>query len=1357
MLSQIEVLASYVPALLRRRLSGAGAPVAMPDIESHEAAVLFADISGFTRLSEQLSDRGPDGLEELTGALNTYFDRLIELIAAHGGDVIKMAGDALVAVWPTRVLGEPLASATVRAARCGLVLQATLQDYEVGEGIRLSSKVAIAAGDVVIMHVGGVYDRWEMLIAGTPMVQMGHAELKASPGEVIVSPEAWAIARDALVGVPLEGGFLRLTADKQPLVPRPLDSPMPGPDAECALRAYVPGAIRARLVAGQTGWLAELRQLTVLFVKFPPPDLHRPDALEWTQRVMTALQTAVYRYEGSVNKLSVDEKGTTLVAAFGLPPLAHEDDARRAIQAAQAIYAIIKAQGLRCAIGISTGRVYCGEVGNDHRREYTTIGRTVNLAARLMQAAIEDNVILCDTATARSASADFHFDERPAIRLKNIEQPVITYRPLGRISKCGGGHASVGRGAERAILSSRLDAVRKGRGGLLFVEGDAGIGKSRLVADLVEAAEARGVATLAAGGDAIERSSPYHAWRSLFGGLLGIDEADDPDERSAHAVASLANEPEWLRLAPLLNGILPVDLPEIDQTRHMIGQVRADNVNALLIGILRRAAQAGPTVVILEDAHWLDSSSWALTHQVIEALPEALFVVTARPFMATFPGEAARLLQVPGVQHLRLDSLDPEGMLCLACRRLGVDSLPTSALELILDKSQGNPFFCEELASALLDAGLLVVDEGRCEIASGVDLKAVSIPNHVEGVVNGRIDRLTPPQQLTLKVASIIGRIFAVRLLHDVYPIEPERAQLLGQLESLSGLELIRPDEPEPDLAYIFRHVITRDVVYDLMPSAQRRTIHRAVAEWYERTQGEDLAPFYQLLAYHWTHAHDNLRAIDYLEKAGEQALRGGAYQEAIGFFGEAFDRNEHARPKVDPARTARWDHQLGEAHLSLGNLSKSREHAIRTLVPLDRPVPSRVQLPAAYAAQIARQVWRRLRRARPGGHPAVPDATSRLASSAFGLIGQLCYFEQDRGLGVYAAIRALNLAEADGGSSVELARGLAVMCMASGLVPIHSLAEKYGRLAFAAAAKLDDLGTRAWVLQLTGMYYLGVGRWFESRENLEQAVALSRQLGDWRRWEESSGELARLDYCLGSFDRAADRFREFGEVARSRGHGQARVWSLNGQAKCLLRLGRVEEAHALLEESTALAGETNSIGDAILRAGLLAHVHRSREDWPAARDSADEVSRLIRHQPPIVSYTLEGYAGAAEAHLALWAIAARSGGGEPARAAWASVAALRKTAWVFPVGRPRAFLYLGKARWLAGQPAAARRAWRKALRVAEAMRMPFESGLAHFEIGRHLERRNPARAVHLERATSIFDELGSIGDRDRCLKADTE
>ena len=675
--------------------------------------------------------------------------------------------------------------------------------------------------------------------------------------------------------------------------------------------------------------------------------------------------------------------------------------------------------------------------------------------------------------------------------------------------------------------------------------------------------------------------------------------------------------------------------------------------------------------------------------------------------------------------------------MALACERLGVEALPRDVEELILQKAQGNPLYCQELSLALREAGLLTFEGCQCQVAPGVDLASVGIPDSLEGIINDRVDRLAPSQQLALKVASVIGRLFSLRLLQNVYPIEPDRMDVPGHLDSLSRLELILPDEPEPDLAYIFRHVITRDVVYDLLPFSQRRRLHHDVAEWYEQTLAGDLSPHYPLLAHHWSLAGEEVRAIDYLEKAGEQALRGGAYREAVDFLERALAIHARCCPDSEPGRVARWEYQLGEAHLSLGHLVQSRTHAERALTLLGRPVPSLLQLPSGYLAQFSIQLFRRLR---PAGSRVGPCDARKLASTAFGLVGQLCYFDQDLAIGVYAALRSLNLAECED-RSPELARSLAVMCMACGLIPAHWLAEVYRGRAFEVASGLDDVATRTWVLQLTGMYDLGIGQWERSRANLEEAVAIDRRLGDWRRWEEASGELARLDYYLGDFAASAGRFREFGEEAARRGHDQATAWGLHGRSKSLIRLGRYDEALALLEQSLALPDEALGSGDAILRAGLLAMIHVERRDWKSARETADETSRVIRHSPPMVSYSFEGYAGITDAYLALW----EAGESRHARrSAWLSIAFLRRIARVYPIGQPRAWLCRGKACWLDGRPKRARWAWRNALRSAEALGMPYEQALALLELGRHLDRDDPTGRDLLARSRAIFERLGA-------------
>ncbi|HMA36909.1 MAG TPA: adenylate/guanylate cyclase domain-containing protein, partial [Chloroflexia bacterium] len=894
-------LASYVPRLVVARLAADPGDPTTPTADRLRAAVLFADISGFTALAERLAEQGPTGAEELTNLLNAYFGQLIAVVAEHGGDVVKFAGDGVLAVWPAGgpadSAADSLAAATRRAAAGALAIQSRLQrDAPAGE--RLALRIGVGAGEIFFARIGGGYNRWELLVAGDPLVQASMAQKQARPGTVVLAPAAWALLRaapGAPPGTPDAAGYVQVEAIAAGPSPPPLPAPDLAPAAEAALQSFIPAAVLARLAAGQTQWLAELRRVTVIFLSLPSLDHTTP--LATAQAVMQLVQDTIYHYEGSINKLSVDDKGVTLVAALGLPPLAHEDDAGRAVQAALRVQARLAAQQVPCAIGVASGRVFCGEVGNTQRREYTMVGDVVNLAARLMQAAGQAGrpAVLCDAATYHGAVADVPFAPLPPLTVKGKSEPVTVYHPhlatptrQSKIHNPKSKIAIVGRTAERALLAAQVAALRAGGGGgVVIIEGDAGLGKSRLVEDLCHQADTQQVAAVIGAGEAIEQATPYHAWRAVFSTLLGLDALpDDPAPRRVHVLAQLAAAPALVPLAPLLNAVLPLELPETPVTRQMSGQVRADNTRELLLAVLQLRLRQAPLVLILEDAHWLDSASWALAAS--GPRPGLLLVLATRPLSAPLPAEYRQLRDQAGPRQVRLDSLPPADTEALVCLRLGVRTLPAPVAALIHEKAEGNPFFSEEIAYALRDAGLVQIRNGTCQVAPAAgDLAALPFPDTVQGVITSRIDRLTPQQQLTLKVASVIGRVFAYRILHDIHPIAAARPQLAADLQILQMLDLTPLDTPEPELTYLFKHIITQEVAYDLMLFAQRRQLHQAVAEWYERTgAGSEL--LYPLLAHHWGKAQDPAKTLAYLEQAGRHALRSGAYQEAVRFFTEA-------------------------------------------------------------------------------------------------------------------------------------------------------------------------------------------------------------------------------------------------------------------------------------------------------------------------------------------------------------------------------------------------------------------------------------------------------------------------------------
>ena len=924
----------FVPHLTAQRAARMTQPMSGAEADDLHGALLFADISGFSRMTEALASRS-DGAEQIGHHLNQYLGRLVDLIEAHGGDVLKFAGDAVIAFWP----GTPQDAGVARAAAaCALRAQRDLAGFRAGD-VTLSMRICISSGAVRLLHVGGVLNRWETVPSGTPVTDLAALKPLTPIGAVVVSAETWVLLGDGFAGAPAQhdanaasSGILSSVPDPSPNVAPVAAGPAPmqlrwsealpagvplhrepgTSEAEERFRAWVPGVLLSIAANGVSEWLSELRRVSVVFVQLPLVTAEGVD-LARLHGLVAALQRSVYRYDGGIDKISVDEKGAVLIAAFGLPPLSHEDDPARSLHAAMAMRKVIADHGVPANIGVATGQVFCGTVGTTSRCEYTVIGHTVNLAARLMEAS--HGRLLCDEATQRLATSQLEVLPVETMAVRGRQEPVRVFSPSGLVrAAVRAKHALVGRATERDALSRAMQSVlRAHQSADVVVEGEAGIGKSRLLNELEQQAVAFGMRVLRGAGDAVDRNVPYLPWRTVFAELFGIGPADSAHDRSAKVDAAVALLPADLRaLSPLVESVIALEHGHDDAVDAFSGAARQAQTHRVLIGLLEQAVQSGQLCIILEDCHWMDSASWALLRELRVTVKPLLIVLATRPLEQPIPEYDAHLADA-SVQRLRLVPLGSDDCGALAAQRLGVRTVPPEVIDFIAQRAGGNALYVEELAAVLHEKGSLIVNGDQAQLAVTVqELSRTPLPATVEGLIVSRLDALEAGQQLALKVASVVGRQFPVDVVRDVYPLPERQPEVIAMLPMLVDQDLLR--FAELPAHFLFKHVLTQEAVYGLMLFGQRRGLHRAVAEWYEKATAEDPLHVLPVLAHHWHSAEEWARAVTCLERSAEQNLERFANREAVELLNQAMALDRDHPGLSTPARQATWQRQLAEA-----------------------------------------------------------------------------------------------------------------------------------------------------------------------------------------------------------------------------------------------------------------------------------------------------------------------------------------------------------------------------------------------------------------------------------------------------------
>lgn len=1284
----VDVYARFLPELIIDKIA-MGNHDSSPSLEGFGCAVMFADISGFTPLAESFAAEGAIGAEKLTATLNDYFSDLVGIIQHHGGDVLKFAGDAVLAIWQDGSADSDLAFASWRAAQCGLAIQEALKDYSAGT-VKLSLRVAIGAGQVNIIRIGGVFSRWEFLIAGKPLSQVGAVSDDIEPGLVGLSAEVWKLlnadytqslpvgeAVDEQIWQLFEIAHLEQRRNRPPLNLLDEHAPM--------LRGYLPAAVTHRLDANLDAYIGELRRLTIIFVNLP--DINYQTPLETAQAVMTALQESCYKFEGSINKLSVDDKGVSLLAALGLPPLAHEDDPERGIKAALTISARLKEMNIRSSIGVSTGRVYCGVVGSKVRREYTIMGDNVNLAARLMQNAADG--ILCDQAS-KSRAPQIIFAEPRQIKLKGKIEPETVYQPTGisAVTATTSSSPLIGRAQEKQLLRDALgDVIAQLKNRVVFLEAEAGYGKSRLTEDFVEYAEAQAdVRVLSAAADAIETVTPYFIVNRLLKNALSLDPVASP-ETTHQAIAGLFPEEELMELLPLLNSIIAMGLDETPFTLQIEGEARAKQTIRLVIELLKRTRLDSALLVVLDDVHWLDSASWGMVLAISKEIPSLMLLLVTRP-VADPIREMSQLLNAGDTLVIRMDRMSKEEIISLVAARLGAKTLSEEMAEFILSRTEGHPYYSEEMAYALRENQSIEVIGGICGFkkSSRQGTSEIDVPESIEGIITSRIDRLSPAQSLTIKVASVIGRTFSLELLHKLLPGVTDAGVLLADLEVCGRLHLTPQETSGTDPVYIFKHMITRDVSYSLLLRDQSKRLHEELAKHYE-AEGNNPD---SLLAHHWQLADQPEKALHYLTRAVDGALDEFANSDALLLSNRALELA--SRFGADSNVRGHFLGCKGQALFDLGRLPEAVEALTAAVATLGAPLPSgNISLAWGVVKEVVKQY--RLQTSKTKRTPSTPYEKARLigAANAYSQVQVIYYYMSDNLRTMFTALRGANLGATSGELLPSLVRMNANVAVIAGLVPIRSLSLYYLELSKRQSETLNHPATKAWVEIVNATYKNGVGLWEEALVHYDRGLGITESNGDDSTRSTLLTAKSKMLLMRGQFARSLEGFETLYPLAISRDDPQAICWSVLGRARNYLRLGRIDEVGPLLNEAEPLLPGL-PFNQSMDHASLSAIIALHNKDLATAKTEIEKsLSYLSRPNQVMMIFTCTQLSSAIfeykrqqpKANIKPW---------------WRRMKRFLKAyATIFTIGKPVFHFQLGNYELLVGNESKALEEWKRA------------------------------------------------------------
>ena len=1107
--------------------------------------LVFADISGFTALTERLAVRGKAGAEEMGDLLNAVFEQLLTAAYDYGANLIKWGGDAVLLLFDG-------AHHVERACAAAWNMQATMKRtgrLTTSAGVvRLGMSIGVHTGEADFLLVGRLHR--ELIVTGPVATTTAQMEKIAQRGEVVVSGAVAAALPARCVGAAREAGVLLTGAPPVGLNPNrtPKRAGVDIGQAMCATLAE-------HLRAGHPD--SEHRAVTVGFVEFSGTDTvlaeGGAEALQQAVGVVVdAAQEAAQANDVTFLATDLTENGGKIILTSGVPRSAGDDETR----ILATVRRIVHPGGtLSLRGGITCGNVFAGDYGPFYRKTYSIAGDVVNLAARLMSTAGPGQVIATPAVVDRSRSV-FAATALPPFRVKGKADPVEALL-IGDVREAAAAAdrralPMVGRDAQLAQLRAAAARSATGRGEVIDLVGPPGIGKSRLLAELAGSVDAR---TLWADGDIYGRATPYQPMHRMLRRTLALP-VDVEDAVVAATIGDLVrgSAPHlapWLPLIAITAGVEMPSTPDVDRLDPEMRRRWLESVTSELLGRLLNR----PVVMVLNDTHFMDEATLGLVRRLAADASSRpwLLIVTRRP------GTDAPVDPGPHVSTVELEPLDPaaaDELLLAATEKL---SLTGHRRRELIARAGGNPLFLTRLVAA---------------VAAGADLDA--LPDSLEGMIAAQIDRLPAPQRRWLRAASVLGMVVEPAWLDAMLAGTDLESQTPAGLDEFITVHL--------DSRLHFVHHLVRLTAYEGLPYRRRTELHARASEIIEAALGPRRDTYAALLSQHCVNGGRYVEAWRYARLAGDQARSQYALTEAATCYRRAVTAAKHV-PDVATAEVADVYEALAEVMLDLGEMPEA-EQALR-------------QARLRAGGDITRSARLRLRTARhrehigkrtdalrwiARGRSLLAAADDPAALSLRAELAELCStIHHDQGSYRSAKVwaqRAVDESRAAGNAAME-ARSLGVLIGQSALAG-EAVDEGGARQALELYERTGDLRGKARLLNALGVWAYFAGRWDEAVDYYGQAEKTSLQIG---RDFDAAAVAANQAEVLIQQGRADAAERALGPAIRTLVDSNATTFlgfALALSGRVALDQGRFEKAMDHFAEARAISMEMGEIGEAL-------------------------------------------------------------------------------------------------------------------------------------------------------------------------------